>query len=131
MGKFSIRLPPTFVLDSTSGRWEEAPSPKHRTFPSNLTVLIGPMRGYAPSSFGGDVRQVQLHECKLGTPSGSMEVASYVVEWAGPADLPTHYIAAHSRLANDTAVLVLAEAHDSITQAKFIAALRTLVVRPR
>jgi len=130
-GIVSIRLPPRFSPDSSPGRWEEARSQRSQTFPANFMILIGPMRGYPVSSLGGDVRQVHLYECKISTPRGTMQVADYLVDWGGFAALPTHHLAAHSTLVGDTALLVLAEAHDSITQAQFVAALRTLVLRPR
>jgi hypothetical protein len=124
----SIRLPRTLLPVSEPGRWEQPQSPGSSAFPSSFTVLMGPERGYPSSSFGGEVHQVQLHECKIPTPNGLIETASFVVQWAGPGDLPTHYVVARAPLTPDNALLVLAEAHDSLTQVEFVAALRTLVL---
>ena len=118
----SIRLPQTLLPTSVPGRWEQPRSPSSRAFPGSFTVRIGPERGYPSSRFGGgEVRQLQLHECRLPTPNGPIEIASFVVQWSG---FPMYYVAARVPFMPDSAMLVLAEGHDSLTQAEFVAALQ-------
>jgi len=127
----SVRLPKTFSPVSTPGRWEQPRSATPLGFPSNFSVSISRSRGYPSSSFSGGVRQVRFYECKLQTPRGPIQVASFVVEWSIAVALPTHFVVARAPLPPDGAISVLGEAHDSLTQAEFVAALRTIVLSQR
>ena len=120
----SLRLPHTFVPVSAPGRWES------RAFGSSLHLFLGPSKGYPSTRYeGGDPRQLQFRECKFPTPLGPLAVASFTVEWSGTGNLPTYYVTAHGPLTlPDTAVLVIAEAHDSVIQADIVAALQTMTI---
>jgi len=128
-GSLSIRLPSEFTsmfLDPAHLMWYGPSNP--RAIADHISLSFG-KQGYQTISIEGNAQQTQLHECQLLLPAGqAIAVMLFTVAWSGPPASVQYYLLASSDLNAGLPIQVVGFANDSIVQAQFMAALRSIEV---
>jgi len=126
--RLSIKLPPAFARSGS--HWAQVRKTGDGRLPSSFDIFVNSERGYARPGVGPYVRQVTLRECSITAPIGPVKVAAFELE-SSRSNETQHWIVAHAWLRADTAIQVIGKALDSLTQAQYLAALRTITFVPR
>ncbi len=131
-GSLSIRLPSEFTsmflepvhVMTWSGRT------KPQAISDHISLSLGHrQQGYPTISAEGNAQQTQLRECQLSLAAGQdITVMLFTIAWSGPPARVEYYLLASSNLNATLPIQVVGFAGDSIVQAQFLAALRTIEV---